>query len=263
MLNDTHEPYNEMHSAISSYTTAQVAPSDGIGFSNSSLINMACRTDGLLLQPSAPARAIDASFALSGGPQNKVRNVHAVMATHSLLSVNDIKAQISSAIKPGAQQRKWTHVLTIGLNKSFGLLPYHLGDDLADGPALAWTGYQATAKQAANVTLLGAFSSTSPLMLPPCGYSDFRLYHVAPILPQSKLAFLGELGKWVPTAPGTRVQNVADSADGVAVRFAGVPGEAVRLAFAGTPQVGVVSVLCEVGANGLAQAVFDGKTAKC
>jgi len=30
-LNSTHEPYNEMQSAISSYTTAQVAPSDGVG----------------------------------------------------------------------------------------------------------------------------------------------------------------------------------------------------------------------------------------
>ena len=75
MLNDTHEPYNEMQSAISSYTTAQVAPSDGIGFSNASLINMACMKDGRLLQPDVPARAIDASFALSGGPQNKVHDV--------------------------------------------------------------------------------------------------------------------------------------------------------------------------------------------
>ena len=40
-LNDTHEPYNEMQSAISSYTTAQVAPSDGIGFSNVSRDNVA------------------------------------------------------------------------------------------------------------------------------------------------------------------------------------------------------------------------------
>ena len=72
-MNATHEPYNEMQAAISSYTTAQVAPSDGIGFSNASLINMACRSDGRLLQPSAPARAIDASFALSGGPQPRVR----------------------------------------------------------------------------------------------------------------------------------------------------------------------------------------------
>lgn len=97
MLNDTHEPYNEMQSAISSYTTAQVAPSDGVGFSNASLIKMACRSDGRLLQPSAPARAIDASFALSGGPQPSQKNVHAVMATHSTVGT-----------------QKWSHVLSIG-----------------------------------------------------------------------------------------------------------------------------------------------------
>ena len=82
-MNGTHEPYNEMQSVISSYTTAQVAPSDGIGYSNASLIKMACRSDGRLLQPSAPARAIDESFAISGGPVPHVPNVHAVMTTFS------------------------------------------------------------------------------------------------------------------------------------------------------------------------------------
>jgi hypothetical protein len=120
-LNATHEPYNEMQSAISSYTTAQVAPSDGIGFSNASLIKMACRSDGRLLQPSAPARAIDASFALEGNPIPHVPNVHAIMATFSDIA--------------GEAEMRWAHALVIGLNASFSLTPAHFGKDLktADG----------------------------------------------------------------------------------------------------------------------------------
>ena len=70
---------------------------------------MACRSDGYLLQPSAPARAIDASFALKGNPEPHVENVHAIMATHTEIG-----------------DSKWAHVLVIGLNSSFKLAPEHL-----------------------------------------------------------------------------------------------------------------------------------------
>merc|ERR1712190_373436 len=56
------EPYGEMEAAISAYTTGPVMPSDAVGKSNKSLILMTCTTGGVLLQPSAPARAIDACF---------------------------------------------------------------------------------------------------------------------------------------------------------------------------------------------------------
>ena len=252
MLNDTHEPYNEMQSAISSYTTAQVAPSDGVGFSNASLINMACRSDGRLLQPSAPARAIDASFALAGGPVPSARHVHAVMATHSMI---------------GSQ--KWSHVLTIGLNASFALKPSHLGDDFGfdgQGGFVAWTGYQpsgSVGKRPGNVTLLGPFSGTSPLVLPACAYSDFGLHQIAPVQPNSKLVFLGELGKWVPTA-SARVVSVTDhAADGLSVSIVGVAAETVELAFAAAATGPAVTVLCTFGASAEAVATFDGKVAKC
>jgi hypothetical protein len=81
-----------------------------------SLIKMACRSDGALLQPGAPARAIDVSFALSGAPEQHARDNHPVMAT-------------STAVGGAA----WTDVLTIGLNSSFALQLHHLNDD-APGP---------------------------------------------------------------------------------------------------------------------------------
>ena len=250
-LNDTHEPYNEMQSAISSYTTAMVAPSDGVGFSNASLIKMACRSDGRLLQPSAPARAIDASFALSGAPANRVENVHAVMATHSA---------IGSA--------KWAHVLTIGLAAAFDLSPAHLtvsGDLDAVGEHLAWSGYQASGSvgtRPANITLLGVFSDAHPLQLPKCAYSNFGLHHVAPIFAHSSAALLGEVGKWVPVADD-RIVKVADSAAGLAVDVVGAAGEAVELAFAARSATSAASALCTLSATGKATFTFNGKTVAC
>jgi len=262
-LNDTHEPYNEMQSAISSYTTAQVAPSDGIGYSNASLINMACRSDGLLLQPSAPARAIDASFALQGGPRARVANVHAIMATFSVVG-----------------EMRWGHVLVIGLAEDWTLTPADLGDDIdASQPTVAWTGYQPSATVAtglANVTIFPSlFSEATPLRVTAAGYSDFGLYHLAPVLPMSKAAFLGELGKWVPIASG-RVTSVADSAGGITAKLLGVQGEQAKFAFAFAQggdtdtdtdtdtAMKVSTAVCTFGASGTATLTFaPGGRAAC
>jgi hypothetical protein len=241
-----------MQSAISSYTTAQVAPSDGNGFSNASLIKMACRSDGRLLQPSAPARAIDASFALSGGPEPRVKNVHAVMATHTKL-----------------QSAQWAHVLVIGLNASFEIGPAHLAGEISADDQLehlVWSGYQASdsvGKGPPNVTVREApFSAAAPLAIAPCGYSDFGLYHIAPVFKQSGLAFLGEVGKWVPVS-AARVHELRDTASSLVVGIVGEASELVGLAFAKKGSLKPVEVLCTIGRYGTATASYDGTAAKC
>ena len=252
--NDTIEPYNEMQAAISAYTTASVAISDGaraatsfgtashmslgpaaprtrrapcssrdghademligacdpmlharfpcftvpvgIGFSNASLIKMTCRSDGRLLHPTAPARAIDMSFALAGGPVPRTAHNHAVMSTFTDVG--------------GA---RWPHVLVIGLNSSWSLSPAHLGDDIDPAKEhVVWSGYQAAdtagVGAAANITVRKLrFSTAAPIVLEPCGYADFGLWHAAPVFPASNAAFLGEVGKWVPIS-AARVRHI-------------------------------------------------------
>lgn len=214
---------------------------------------MACRSDGYLLQPSAPARAIDASFALEGNPEPHVDNVHAIMATHTEIG-----------------ESKWAHVLVIGLNSSYELTPEHLAGEIANDTAvehLLWSGYQPSdtvGKLASpNVTIRTApFSAKAPLEIPACGYSDFGLYHIAPISKLSGFSFLGEVGKWVPIAPG-RVVKVIDAATSLAVDIIGAAEEKVELVFAGKDHVKPVSAVCTVNAVGTATATFDGSTAKC
>ena len=130
---------------------------------------------------------------------------------------------------------------------------------------MVWTGYQpldSVGQRARNVTLLGSFSDAAPLELPACGYSDFGLHHIAPVHPKSNLAFLGELGKWVPTA-AARVVSLTDTAGSVSVRIAGVADETVELAFAAVADNAVVTTVCKIGASATAVATFDGKGAKC
>ena len=240
------EPYNEMQSAISSYTTAQVAPSDGNGFSNASLIKMACRSDGRLLQPSAPARAIDASFALSGGPEPRVKNVHAIMATHTKLELT-----------------QWAQVLVIGLNASFNLTPAHLAGEISPDDQvehLVWSGYQQSngiGKAPPNITLRQApFSAAAPITIQKCGYSDFGLYQIAPIFKKSGAAFLGEIGKWVPVS-AARVSSVREATEeeaqvtSLVVEIVGEASEPVELAFAKKGSAKPVTVLCKIPAAGV------------
>ena len=74
--------------------------------------------------------------------------------------------------------------------------------------------------------------------------------------------FLGEVGKWVPTA-AARVASIADTAGGLVVRIVGVAGETVELAFCGSSGVTAITTLCTVSGAGTASASFNGKAATC
>lgn len=91
-----------------------------------------------------------------------------------------------------------------------------------------------------------------------CRYSDFGLYHVAPVSPLSQVAYLGELGKWVPVA-SARTTAIHDSAAALAVSVVGVPKEKVELAFFDSRTEKVSTVLCVFGASGVASASSAGK----
>ena len=160
--------------------------------------------------------------------------------------------------------RRWAHVLVAGLAKPFELKPSHVPNDVAvtDGaePLLAWTGYSA-ARGAANVTLGGLWAEGTPIRLPACGYSDFGLWHAAPVVSLgagAQLALLGEPTKWAPVSVA-RVASAAPSADSsdFVVTVRGDAGESVELAFATRSGGGawtVRSVTCVLPASAEATA---------
>jgi len=210
------EPYSEMEAAIASYSTGPVQPSDMVGAMNASLLLMTCASDGTLLQPSLPASAIDATFVYAafgtpGTPKPTKHDNPAVWSTHTVVG-----------------GKKYAHVLVIGLNNTMSLTPADILLDIdTDGEYVAYTGYGAPL----NVSINGPFSGNSPIVLAPCLYSNFRLWHAAPRSAATGWALLGEMGKWVPIAK-QRVLSVADSGSGIAATVAGAPGETAVLTFA-------------------------------
>ena len=116
----------------------------------------------------------------------------------------------------------------------------------------------------ANVTIRAeTFTSAAPLEIDACGYSNFGLYHVAPVSTKSGFAFLGEVGKWVPVASG-RVTTVTDEASSMKVEIVGAASEEVELVFAKKGGAKVSSVVCKVGSAGtvlicFVSVMFDSK----
>ena len=216
-----------------------------VGRSNASLIMMACTSSGRLLQPSAPARAIDESFRMEAfgtadGPEPRTEGNHAVMATHTLVG-----------------SHKWSHVLVIGLASSFDLLPAHLSDDVELAlPLIGWTGYGK-----GNITLTGEFSADSPVRFDECGYSDFRLWHAAPVF-SNGVALLGESEKWVPVAVA-RVQACGEQGSELVCMLHGESGEQAEFAFAFETKVYYVE--CVFPSAGAVTVSFEtnDKRAKC
>jgi len=238
--NDT-EPFSEMQGMISSYTTGPVQPSDKIGRSNPSLIMMSCTKEGALLQPSRPATAIDVSFVQSafgkGGPIATKHLNMPVWSTHSLIG-----------------KMKWAHIIAIGLKENFSLLPSMLPLDLSSSFSyVAYKGYG----DSTNVTLTGVFSESKPITIPSCLYSDFQLWHTAPVL-SNGISLLGEMSKWVPISQ-QRIYSINISPNSVSVSIRGAAGEIVKLAFAdAAKKIGFVS--CTLSSSGKAIVVFPDGT---
>lgn len=167
---------------------------------------------------------------------------------------------------------KWTHVLAIGLAAPFQLRPSHVPVDAAPAEGLLlYTGYRSWSAAGAapahpwNVTIGGIWNEETPLLLQPCNYSDFRLWHAAPVHTITirhsaaaasagddcggngsacgkvealhartlQIALLGEPNKWVPVSVA-RVGFVTPTfaGDDLMVKLRGYAYEDVEVAFA-------------------------------
>ena len=261
------EPFNALQASIAALSTGPVQPSDAVNHSDAALILTTCTAfTGTLLQPSRPSAAIDAALGVEAfgstmaGPKAVKQHDYPVWASHT--SVGGLK---------------WAHLLVVGLAEPFSLLPAQLPLDLTDGHAeyVAWRSFPSNRTRTAQPFSVGsvgadarsraaspAFANPTPLQLEPCNYSDFGLFHLAPVLLQmsnAKLALLGEAAKVVPVSVH-RFAEVAVQPTDVTVTLRGDPGEAVTLEFAMAPSGSgtwdVSTVQCVIGAGGRATAVL-------
>lgn len=227
------EPYHRLQSVAITLSAGPVAPSDGVGDSDRSLIMRACMDDGTLLAPSRPATEIDSHFVReafgSDGP-----NGH-VWSTHSMV---------------GGQQ--YTTVLSVELMDAYSLTPAELG--YADSASLV--AYETNA-----TTTLVMASSTSPLALAVSDKFTFQLFSVAPVN-TAGWTLLGEPGKWIAVSKARfqQVDTVGGSSPSLTATIRGHPGEAVTVQFLGPGASTPTSVTCTVGSSAYVDISVPAKT---
>lgn len=199
------EPFPALQAAVATLSAGAVMPNDGVGRGDPALLRRSCMADGRLLQPSRPAVALDQLLmeeAFAAGPRGLGLSRSEVWATASL---------------PGR-----VHLLAADLQRPIRV---RLEELLADANATT------TAHLAYMVPPLGGppqavheVGVSGGLGLVPRRLPDFEVWHLAPVVDGS-WALLGELEKWVPTAP----QRFVAGGDPHVMTLRGPPGEAVTV----------------------------------
>ena len=210
------EPYPITHAVVSVLSAGPIAPSDGIGGANYSLIIRTCRVDGMILKPDRPAVTIDRYWIaktfgtefISGevGPKGEV------WTTYSQLSA--------------LPSETWHYIIGINLFEDFQALPSDLLLPSA-GNLVAFSYNSTTLGTIQNLTL---FSAQQPLLIPKGhNYGDFTMWTIAPEIYPSAPILLGEVGKVLPLSTKRFSSVIAFPAE-LIVNIIGAPGEVVTFA---------------------------------
>ncbi len=186
-----------------------------------------CTANGLLLQPSRPATAIDRCIASRVFPAAPSSFAGEIYATYTLLG--------------GAGGYFWDHALVAEVKTAVSLTPSDFAGIRADAslraggapPPAPSTGSAAIAYSINATTFVTStlsvqvFSESQPLVLVPNDLYDFAVWHTAPVF-SNGWALLGDLSKYVPTSE-QRFLNVQVTQTGATVDIKGSPGESVSV----------------------------------
>jgi len=208
------EPFNRLQSAVSSFSTGPVAPSDKIGGSDVSLIMKSCAADGLLLQPDRPAMLIDtaihAAATIGKGPVGKVWSTETVLT--------------------GA---RFLYLLAINSNE------YTMTVEELSGTSDTFMAWEA------NNTAPQKFDPAHPISLPNTDKYTFNVWTAAPVL-SNGWTFMGEAQtKWVAVS-NDRFSDLAVTDASVSVVVTGHPGEKVEIMFVAPGDTTAITVTCTV-----------------
>jgi len=235
------EPNWQLQALVIGLSTGPNGPSDGLGFTNASLVRSTVRADGLTLQPDRPATIDDAALL-------------AVIATGELPNV-----RTTSTVLGGYA---WHFALAVGLKAPFALpvSRNRAGSAAAKYAAFDWFAPGAPfAVVPANATVAlraGQTQPSAPARALPIAYTT-----LVPQLPGGWW-LVGEKGKVVPVSK-QRLSAFAPLADGFSVSVATpVAGEAVVMLVA--PASGAVAeVACAFSAAGAATLRCAGGKCAC
>jgi hypothetical protein len=216
------EPNWQLQAFVVGLSTGPNGPSDGIGYTNSTLVMSTVRADGVTLQPDRPATTMDAALArVFTGAVPDVRSTWTAYAGHAY---------------------RWHHLLATQLTEDFVCALGDLGP-LGDAPAFAVFDYFRAAAGAGPVAVLPAANPRGALVVPrgqgqpsaPANAHSIQHLLVVPQLPGGWWLY-GEAGKVVPMSK-QRVATLALLGDGFAAAVQVVAGERVSMLVAGADGV--------------------------
>lgn len=95
------------------------------------------------------------------------------------------------------------------------------------------------------------FTSYSSISIPICGRNDFQYWAVAPWLPGTEVAFVGELDKVVSVSE-SRIQNIVHVNGEYHIHIVGAPGETVKMTVYRILMDTSSTVTCQVSSFGAA-----------
>ena len=212
-------------------STGAVAPGDGVGMANATLIMRSCRSDGLLLKPSRPLSSVDYWYSqqafTDGGVQWQLQETYTELQGlrwHVLMGV-DLEAGSKVLVTPDMLHIDTAQQAYVTYWSDDGFLPHY---DSAR-----------------------PFNSASPLQLPTTRLPNFFVYHIAPVLGGALLLY-GEQDKWVRlSAQRIRALDWQTQPFVLTVRLMGAPGERVAMEWANVTHPAVVyGAECVVDATG-------------
>ena len=228
------EPNVVLESAVASFSTGAVAPGDGVGQSNVSLIMRSCTSEGRLLKPTRPMASLDLWYAANA------------------FTPGGIAWQLQTTYTDLGGWR-WWYVLAVNNAKEVIVTRADLHVGLGGGGALyEWRSTMGVD----DYTTLGPFRDDHTI--PVSALPSFTITHLAPLLSPSPLVLLGERDKWVKVS-ANRITAIDVSEAQVVLGLSGGEGEVVRMDFAveGTGGGNVRTATCVIGMEGVASLALN------
>jgi hypothetical protein len=260
-------PYVEVLAASAALSAGPVGFGDGVGFTNATLLNMTCRADGVLLQPSLPAAPIEAWFAadarLSGA---SARIASAPSFIPAAAAAAALPAPFAHAF-PYPAPYAWVSALALDVADAFALAPCDFVPPLVAAPAARVGGYvvsrlspglaasaAACADGAPAARCARPFSAAAPVDARTGAGANrsvaHELFSFAPVF-EGGWALVGEVDKFVRASPARFAAVTPGPAPGCATPAA--RGASLCVAAVGAPREALVVVL--LAPEGVVRAV--------
>eukprot|EP00759_Apiculatamorpha_spiralis_P015750 PhF_6_TR22322/c0_g1_i1/m.31596 len=217
-----------LQAAVSVFSRGPVAFGDAVGYTDRNVVMGTSRADGVLLQPTVGATAVDEQFISEGFQSGDV----------------------------GPLGQVWTAYADIGVFRAWYILTAELVQPWKISLSRFNQWYNGSATQVAvyepTSTLIAAKAPNGHLNLDICNVTDFKIYTITASLPNGYY-FLGEEGKYVRISPQRFTSFTADRMT-VQMTIAGAVGESITLIFAQEQckdcELVLKRFVCVVGSSG-------------